>query len=95
MKKLKLTILITILTIMMFVLSGCTSTYYEEKEIDKFNTTDRFVEIKEWSDERGRPNYIVYDKETKVQYWKARTSYGLGLTVLLDAEGKPLLYEGE
>lgn len=95
MKNLQVVILIIVIIGMIFILSGCTSTYYEEKEINKFNTTDRFVEIKEWSDERGRPNYIVYDKETKVQYWKARTSYGLGLTVLLDAEGKPLLYEGE
>ena len=37
---------------------------------------------------------IYYDKETKVQYSISRGSYNQGnLTVLVDAEGKPLLYQ--
>lgn len=37
---------------------------------------------------------IYYDKETKVQYSVSRGSYNQGnLTVLVDAEGKPLLYQ--
>lgn len=39
--------------------------------------------------------YIVYDKETKVEYaFSVFPSCTSGvLTVLVDAEGKPLLYE--
>ena len=37
---------------------------------------------------------ICYDKETKVQYSVSRGSYNQGnLTVLVDDEGKPLLYQ--
>ena len=37
---------------------------------------------------------ICYDKETKVQYSISRGSYNEGnLTILVDAEGKPLLYQ--
>lgn len=48
----------------------------------------RFVGIK------YRPGYfqIVYDKQTKVEY--AISKDGI-FTLLVDADGKPLLYEGE
>ena len=39
------------------------------------------------------PFVIYVDKETKVQY--IYTSSQAGLTVLVDQEGKPLLYEGD
>lgn len=39
------------------------------------------------------PLKIYVDKETKVQYIYNR--YQGGMCVLVDAEGKPLLYEGE
>ena len=39
---------------------------------------------------------IVYDKETKVQYALSRGSYNSGnLTLLVDKDGNPLLYQGE
>ena len=47
---------------------------------------DRFVKIYDWGD-----NFIAYDKETKVEYFV----FEGGLTVLVDKDGKPLLYEGE
>lgn len=59
---------------------------------------NRFVEI------YSSPNYnadnengfkIYYDKETKVQYLEKSVYKGGGITVLVDQEGKPLLYEGE
>ena len=53
---------------------------------------DRFVVIE-------NKNYlyqIVYDRETKVQYAISRGSYNQGTFYLLvDADGKPLLYKGE
>lgn len=48
---------------------------------------DRFVKIEEWSN-----NFIMYDKQTKVQYFV----FEGGITPLLNQEGKPILYlEGE
>lgn len=39
---------------------------------------------------------IYYDKETKVMYAVSSSQYNRGNVVLLvDADGKPLLYEGE
>lgn len=37
---------------------------------------------------------IYYDKETKVQYLEKTMDKGCGLTVMVDQEGKPLLYGG-
>ncbi len=39
--------------------------------------------------------YILVDRETGVQYLAVAIGQGAGLTVLVDADGKPLLYKGE
>ena len=58
-----------------------------QKELEENIPKDRFVKIEKWS-----TNFIMYDKETKVQYFV----FEGGITPLLDQEGKPLLYlEGE
>ena len=58
-----------------------------QKESEENVPEDRFVKIEEWSS-----NFIMYDKETKVQYFV----FEGGITPLLDQEGKPILYlEGE
>lgn len=46
---------------------------------------DRFIKTQVWND-----NFIFYDKETNVQYYYAAGA----MTVLVDQNGKPLLYEG-
>ena len=38
---------------------------------------------------------IYYDKETKVMYLISDIYKGGGITVLVDKDGKPLLYRGE
>ena len=38
---------------------------------------------------------IFVDTETSVQYLFVQSGYGSGLTVLVDPEGKPLLYKGD
>ena len=44
---------------------------------------DRFVDM-----------YV--DTETRVIYWaRTNSQYGSGLTVLVDSDGKPILYEGD
>lgn len=58
-----------------------------QKESEKNIPEDRFEKIEEWS-----TNFIMYDKQTKVQYFV----FEGGITPLLDKEGKPILYlEGE
>lgn len=58
-----------------------------QKESEEDIPEDRFAKIEEWS-----TNFIMYDKETKVQYFV----FEGGITPLLDSEGKPILYlEGE
>lgn len=90
MKKIKLTILIIVIVVMMFILSGCTSSVAE--------TENRFKKI--YSEELDTYTYliIICDKETKVMYsytFSPRKTMSSALTILVDSEGKPLLYEGE
>lgn len=47
---------------------------------------NRFIKLQDWKD-----NFVMYDKETGVQYFV----FDGGITVLLDDEGRPLLYQGE
>lgn len=49
----------------------------------------RFLDIN-----TGKYTCIIIDKETKVQYLYAGYGSAGGLTILVDAEGKPILYEG-
>ena len=58
-----------------------------QKESEENIPEDRFEKIEEWSN-----NFIMYDKQTKVQYFVFKG----GITPLLNQEGKPILYlEGE
>lgn len=50
----------------------------------------RFISVYKSDNER-----ILVDKETRVQYLYRGAGYGGGMTVLVDSDGKPLLYEGE
>lgn len=62
--------------------------------IQNVNATDnRFIQIyNQYSSDGFR---IYYDKETKVMYLVSDIYKGGGITVLVDKDGKPLLYEGE
>ena len=58
-----------------------------QKESEENIPEEKKKKIEEWS-----TNFIMYDKETKVQYFV----FEGGITPLLDSEGKPILYlEGE
>lgn len=85
MKKLKtitkIILIILVLTSMLFILAGCTVESSAETE-------ERFIKIY-----REGNLKLYYDNETKVQYILVSNGYGTAMTVLLDAEGKPLLYE--
>ena len=50
-------------------------------------SSDRF-------DSHGAACHVIVDRETGVQYLYAYRNGGVGMTVLVDADGKPLLAEG-
>lgn len=73
---------ITLIGIMICCMTACGDLDVEEKE------QSRFIEI-----DRNSWFIIVYDRTTKVQYAVSDGYYNTGtITCLLDAEGKPLLY---
>ena len=53
---------------------------------DTSMSEDRFIKLQEWKD-----NFVMYDRETGVQYFV----FEGGVTVLLNDDGEPLLYQGE
>lgn len=77
-------IAITLAVLMILSLSGCFNERTSEADTSK---PSRMVTIEHTATYR-----IVYDRETRVMYAVAIES-GV-FTVLLDADGKPLLYEG-
>ena len=54
---------------------------------------DRFFKLYSQGGGLNAGNQIWVDRETGVQYFWHADGYAGGLTVLLDAEGKPLLYQ--
>lgn len=81
-----LTIILVFLVIILFIVALIFGEDIELETKTEEYPEDRFVKILDYGN-----NFVIYDKETKVQYF-ASTS---GITVLLNQEGKPLLYEGE
>lgn len=76
---------ITLTSIIIFCMTACGSLDVEVKEPLE---QSRFVKI----DENGW-FITVYDRNTKVQYAIANGCYNMGtVTMLVDVEGKPLLY---
>ena len=82
-------IIISLLIIIGIVLTG-----WLLKDItisNNYAENERFVIIQQES--YGK---VMYDKETKVEYFMfGGYKIGGGITVLVDKNGKPLLYEGE
>lgn len=70
-------------------LTGCGSTNTTDYKADYKGYTRYFRTI---SDEIN--GEIVYDTRTGVEYWKSSSAYNYGnLTLLVDADGKPLIYD--
>ena len=69
---------------MLFILTGCNSSNAKE---------ERFILI---ADDGLYGCCVYYDKETKVEYVSLNNGHGgTPLTLLVDREGKPLLYNGD
>lgn len=91
MKKKILSILLMLSVASIFI-TGCSdtnktnlqtsdATYFIDSEDDRFMKIDS---INGW---------IYVDKQTKVQYLFVKRANAGGLTILVDSDGKPLLYE--
>lgn len=86
-------ILAIILSIMIccFAFVGCS----RKNEVIKTTELDsRFKIIKDTNDGFGYCDIIV-DTETGVMYLFRGAGYRGGLTVMVDTDGKPLIYEGD
>ena len=92
-KAITIILIVAILVIATIGFCGCDdSTNYGS--IDN----DRFVVIQHndlTTSVFGKDEYtiVLYDKETKVMYLFVKNGYGGGLTVLVNADGTPMLYE--
>ncbi len=84
MKKLKVIILIGFIIIGILTLTGCTTTSNADNK--------RFIEI-----DVQKGFSIIVDRNTKVMYLTVNKSNGFwskrGITVLVNQDGSPLLYE--
>ena len=89
MKKFLAIILLIMVCCFMFI--GCS----RKNEVIKTTELDsRFKIIKDTNDEYGYFNIIV-DTETGVMYLFRGAGYRGGLTVMVDTDGKPLIYKGD
>ena len=86
-KKLFFLLLILIMP-MCLLLTGC--------DVDEGNiqTDARFVEVYDVRIDHQEYAEILVDKETRVMYLFVDGYKAGGLTVMLDTDGKPLLYDG-
>ena len=71
--------------IILVCFSGCHSDY---KENYKQSSAKRFIIV----ESLGSEYHIIVDKTTGVCYLHRHIQGGDGITVMLDADGKPLLY---
>lgn len=84
-------IIISLLIIIAIILTG-----WLLKDVtisDNYAENERFIKI---YDQYSKDTFrIYYDKKTKVMYLITDIYKGGGITVLVDKDGKPLLYEEE
>lgn len=81
-----------LLVLMMVVglLAGCGTSSVEQEGADTGSNASMFIKVESdtyWN--------VVYHRDTKVMYAVSEGSYNRGtFTLLVDADGKPLLWEG-
>lgn len=73
-----------------FLLSSCNN--YGELT----DTPDRFVKVSSYQPEFGGFRYsTIVDSNTNVMYLEVYATGQFGMTVLLNADGTPMLYDGD
>lgn len=79
-------LLIIMLLITPIAITGCEESVEDNVEVHNAN---EFIKIED------NGIYIIVHKDTRVMYMFVNAYKKGGLVVMVDAEGKPLLYEGE
>lgn len=79
---------LTLVLMIVLAFIGCSEQKSDNTETDNTETTDRFIVV--YSD---FSNAIYADKETNVLYFWHCGGYSGGLSVMLDENGKPLLWQ--
>ena len=75
------------IVLILLMLAGCTKT----EKVKEQSLVSRFLTVEATGSWR-----VVVDRETRVLYAVSFGTYNRGVfTVLVDADGKPLLWEGE
>jgi len=93
MHKFKRVLAIGVIVIMMVtLLAGCDGGREVYKDIDD-SDVGRFREVYYQKVPGGNFMYIYADSETGVMYVFVKDGYGGGLTVMVDENGKPLLWD--
>lgn len=97
-KRSKKIIYIFIISTLAIILSGCTIKKNEPSTY-KYTDDNRFTIVKTEKIDDGTTNgltiKIIVDKETKVMYMQTEKysgAFAVGLEIMLDKEGKPLIY---
>ena len=87
----KLLIAFIALLILCVALTGCSRTIIEtDNNAIETESGSMFLKV-----EDGDGYFVVYHKETKVMYTISTGTYNLGnFTVLVNADGSPMLWEG-
>ena len=89
-------IILTMSIVLMFCLIGCVDinkSMLNEEDLSNAAKSEysMFIEL-----EDGWSYQIVYHKDTKVMYAISDSSYNRGtFTVMVNADGSPMLYEGK
>ena len=91
MKK-KLLCLLLVLIMPVMVLAGCN---YEDVQSNKVGKEYNIGSLTFVKIEQSGAFCILVDKDTRVMYLFNRDAYQGGLTPLLNADGTPMLWEGE
>ena len=86
--KMKKIVCLTLVLMIVFSFIGCSEQKSNNTETDNTDTTDRFIEV--YSDFN---NNIFVDTETNVLYFWHYGGYSGGLCVMVDENGKPLLWD--
>lgn len=78
-------------------LFGCgTTSEKPSDDSDPVQNTDRFVKVQDDVIKIGGSYFDIYvDTETSVMYICVVNSWGIDVEPLMDADGNPLLWEGE
>lgn len=97
----RIKVLLSVFIAMMVLFCGCSEVELDYSAFEKGGVVEsvtRFKKVESWMDD-GTSFTVYYDPETRVMYiytlFVGYNRAGSALTVMVDADGKPLLYTPE